>query len=83
VSEYAGPARTHGSSPSEIQANGNAGRLLTAQEAGALLSKTDRWVLAEARANRIPHVRLGRSVRFRRESLLLWSPSRSRVLVRV
>jgi hypothetical protein len=33
--------------------------LLDATEAGRLLSVPASWVLAEARANRIPHVRLG------------------------
>ena len=30
------------------------------------------WVYAEVRANRIPHVRLGRYVRFRAESIDRW-----------
>src|SRR4051794_19223463 len=33
--------------------------LLDARGAGALLNVPPSWVLAEARANRIPHVRLG------------------------
>lgn len=35
------------------------------------------WVLAEARANRIPHVRLGRYVRFDGEELERWWRARS------
>ena len=41
-------------------------RLLNAKEAGALLNVPHTWVLAEARSDRIPHVRLGRYVRFNR-----------------
>ena len=41
-----------------------AGALLNAERAAALLSVPATWVLAEARANRVPHVRLGRYVRF-------------------
>ena len=35
-----------------------AGALLNAQQAAALLGVPATWVLAEARANRLPHVRL-------------------------
>jgi excisionase family DNA binding protein len=35
-------------------------------------------VLAEARANRIPHVRLGRYVRFRRAAIEAWVISNER-----
>ncbi len=53
-------------------------RLLTAQEAGELLAVPKSWVLAEARADRIPHVRLGRYVRFDGEELVGWWESRRR-----
>lgn len=56
--------------------------LLTAAEAAALLSVPKSWVLAEARANRIPHVRIGRYVRFRRDSLIAWVDARERGPVR-
>ena len=46
--------------------------LLDAQAAGALLNVPASWVLAEARADRIPHVRLGRYVRFEAEELEAW-----------
>lgn len=49
-----------------------AARLLDAAEAGRLLSVPASWVLAEARANRIPHVRLGRYVRFSADELEEW-----------
>jgi excisionase family DNA binding protein len=52
--------------------------LLDATEAGRLLSVPASWVLAEARANRIPHVRLGRYVRFSAEELAEWWQARMR-----
>ncbi len=45
------------------------GQLLTADQAAKLLSVPPSWVLAQARANRIPHIRLSRYVRFRRADL--------------
>jgi excisionase family DNA binding protein len=52
--------------------------LLDATEAGRLLSVPASWVLAEARANRIPHVRLGRYVRFSADELEVWWRARMR-----
>lgn len=52
--------------------------LLDANGAAALLNVPSSWVLAEARANRIPHVRLGRYVRFDARELELWWQSRRR-----
>lgn len=52
--------------------------LLDATEAGRLLSVPASWVLAEARANRIPHVRLGRYVRFSADELEEWWRARMR-----
>jgi len=46
--------------------------LLTAQEAADLLAVPHTWVLAEARCGRLPHVRLGRYVRFQRATLESW-----------
>jgi excisionase family DNA binding protein len=46
--------------------------LLDAKQAGALLGVPASWVLAQARANRIPHVRLGHYVRFEAQSLEDW-----------
>jgi excisionase family DNA binding protein len=49
------------------------GQLLDAKGAGELLGVPHTWVLAEARADRIPHVRLGpRYVRFDVEQLEQW-----------
>jgi excisionase family DNA binding protein len=48
------------------------GRLLTAAEVGEFLQVNPRWVLEAARRNAIPHIRLGRYVRFRRVDLEAW-----------
>jgi excisionase family DNA binding protein len=50
--------------------------LLCADQAGALLGVPASWLLAEARAGRVPHVRLGRYVRFVRSDLLDWVDER-------
>jgi excisionase family DNA binding protein len=52
--------------------------LLDARGAGALLNVPASWVLTEARANRIPHVRLGRYVRFDGDELRTWWQARRR-----
>ncbi|MGI8439858.1 MAG: helix-turn-helix domain-containing protein [Thermoleophilaceae bacterium] len=52
--------------------------LLDAGQASELLNVPKGWVLAEARADRIPHVRLGRYVRFEAELLEEWWRSRAR-----
>jgi excisionase family DNA binding protein len=48
------------------------GSLLDAKQAGALLNVPASWMLAEARAGRIPHIRLGRYVRFAPDALEGW-----------
>ena len=48
------------------------GRLLTAKEVGELLLLNASWVLDAARRNAIPHIRLGRYVRFRRMDIEAW-----------
>jgi excisionase family DNA binding protein len=53
-------------------------QLLNAEQAAELLNVPHTWVLAQARADRIPHVRLGRYVRFHRDELLAWARSRQR-----
>lgn len=53
-------------------------RLLTAQEAAALLNVPPTWVLAEAREDRIPHVRFGRYVRFDATEVEAWWRERAR-----
>lgn len=58
--------------------NGEVSPLLDAKGAAALLNVPATWVLAEARADRIPHVRLGRYVRFDAGELQTWWLSRRR-----
>jgi excisionase family DNA binding protein len=48
------------------------GPLLDAAGAAELLSVPKTWLLAEARADRIPHIRLGRYVRFDPHELTEW-----------
>jgi len=54
------------------------GSLLDADGAAELLNVPASWVLAEARADRIPHVRLGRYVRFDADDLREWAQERRR-----
>jgi excisionase family DNA binding protein len=46
--------------------------LIDARVAGRLLGVPHTWVLAQARAGRIPHHRLGHYVRFSRSDLETW-----------
>lgn len=46
--------------------------ILVAAEVAALLRVTTAWVYAETRANRLPHVRLGRYVRYRESAIRAW-----------
>lgn len=52
------------------------GELIDAEEAARLLSVPPSWVLSQARSGRIPHVRLGRYVRFERRQLAAWCTTR-------
>jgi excisionase family DNA binding protein len=47
-------------------------QLLTAEQVAERLGMTREWVWAQVRADRIPHVRLGRYRRFRQESIDDW-----------
>ena len=47
-------------------------RLLEAEDVAGLLGMTTDWIYREVRAGRLPHIRLGRYVRFRRESIDAW-----------
>jgi len=49
-----------------------ADRLLTADEVAALLRVTKAWVYAETRRNALPHIRLGRYVRYREVAIHSW-----------
>ena len=51
-------------------------RLSTAKEISQLLSVPPTWVYAEARKGAIPHVRLGRYVRFDRAEIERWIAER-------
>src|SRR4051794_1397212 len=55
-----------------------AGALLDAKQAAALLGVPPSWLLAQARADRVPHVRLGRYVRFDADALGRWADGRMR-----
>ena len=50
--------------------------LLDAKGAARLLNVPASWILAEARANRLPHIRLGRYVRFSAAELEAWCRAR-------
>lgn len=52
--------------------------LLNAEQAAELFNVPKSWILAEARADRIPHVRLGRYVRFDADALEAWWQTRAR-----
>lgn len=55
-----------------MDADRNRSRLLTAAEVAERLRVTPGWVYAATRANRLPHVRLGRYVRFRADAIERW-----------
>ncbi len=52
--------------------------LLHAEDVAVMLGMTKDWVYAEARADRIPHIKLGRFTRFRREAIEDWIRARER-----
>lgn len=52
--------------------------LIDSAQAAALLDVPPSWVLAQARRDAIPHIRLGRYVRFDPVDLESWSKSRTR-----
>lgn len=47
-------------------------KLLTADDVADLMRVTRAWVYAETRRNAIPHLRLGRYVRYRRAAIEAW-----------
>ncbi len=51
------------------------GPLLDADDVAAALGVSRDWIYAEVRAGRIPHVRLGRNVRFRAATIEDWLSS--------
>lgn len=52
--------------------------LLTAEEVAEMLGMGVDWVWEQARRGRIPHVRLGRYRRFRKETILAWLKEQER-----
>lgn len=52
--------------------DGHADELLTADDVAAMLRVTKAWVYAETRRGALPHIRLGRYVRYRRAAVLAW-----------
>jgi excisionase family DNA binding protein len=61
-----------------ILRTGSCSALLDAREAGELLNVPHTWVLAEARADRIPYVPIGRYRRFDAAELEAWWRARAR-----
>ena len=53
-------------------------RLLTAVEVAELLSVPERWVREHTRSGLIPHVRLGRYIRYREEAIRGWIAEQER-----
>jgi len=51
---------------------GDGHEYMTAEELACRLHVTLAWVYAETRAGRIPHLRLGRYVRYRRSTIAAW-----------
>lgn len=47
-------------------------QLLTADDVAELMRVTRAWVYAETRRNALPHLRLGRYVRYRRSAIEAW-----------
>jgi excisionase family DNA binding protein len=47
-------------------------KLLTADDVADLMRVTRAWVYAQTRANALPHLRLGRYVRYRRAAIETW-----------
>lgn len=50
-------------------------RLLNAAEVAELLSVSERWVRDHSRSRQLPHVQLGRHVRYDRADVLEWVES--------
>ena len=53
-------------------------KLLEAEDVARLVGMSKDWIYAEVREDRIPHVRLGRYVRFRAEAIENWIRERER-----
>ncbi len=62
----------------EVDAYTNRTPLLDASGAAELLSVPVSWIRQETRAERIPHIALGRYRRYDRKALLEWADGRTR-----
>ena len=49
--------------------------LLTPEELAEMIGMTPQWVCAQCRRGRIPHIKLGRFYKFRREAIEAWLAS--------
>lgn len=58
--------------PGEANGARRSHALLTAEEVAERLQVSTGWVYAQSRSDRIPHVRLGRYVRFREDAVEKW-----------
>lgn len=56
----------------ETQPQAEQDPLLTADDVAALMRVTRAWVYAETRRDALPHLRLGRYVRYRRSAIEAW-----------
>lgn len=63
---------TRAATPQGVLVDGAEDPLMTAGEVARLLRVTTAWVYTQTRANHIPHVQLGRYVRYRRSAVLGW-----------
>jgi excisionase family DNA binding protein len=64
-------ATANGSEPAPSSGR-SAEAVMTAREVATLLRVTPGWIYAATRRNQIPHVRLGRYVRYRRSAIEAW-----------
>lgn len=53
-------------------------RLIDVAEAAELLGVPVSWIRSAARADEIPHIRIGRYLRFRRDRLVEWYAEKER-----
>ena len=65
------PPRTHGLQDAGRQVS-QTSPLMDAQQAAGMLGVPQTWLLAQARANAVPHHRLGHYVRFDETELIRW-----------
>ncbi len=55
-----------------MSADAHGDQLLTADDVADLMRVTRAWVYAQTRRNALPHLRLGRYVRYRRSAIEAW-----------